>query len=150
MSSSSPRLLFVARAVLFIGCCLVATLMLGPFQGAEKLFGLRDKQAHALAFFAFVSVCFVAFPRMRRTDLALAAVALGAASEIAQAVVGRDAGAGDVIADAVGVLMALAPTYIEGLRAAARGEAPRYSRRQSDRRARQALARAGLAPRVRS
>jgi hypothetical protein len=90
--------------------------MLGPFQGAERHFGLNDFAAHALAFYGLACLCFLAGPRLRRNDLALALVALGAAAEVAQGVVGRDASVHDVLADSLGVLAAWTPSRIETLR----------------------------------
>ena len=73
-----------ARAVLVVGALTAAVLMLGPWPGLEQVFGLSDKAAHAMAFGGLVAVSFLAFPRMRRNDLAIAAVLLGASVEVAQ------------------------------------------------------------------
>ena len=102
----------------------MAVVLLGPFQGAERALMLSDKQAHGLAFFVFTFVSFVAAPRIRRGDLALTALALAASSEIAQAVVGCDGNAADFLADAIGIALAVAPSYVGVLRRAARGERP--------------------------
>jgi hypothetical protein len=128
----SPRtVLIAARSLLAIGSAFVAAILLGPFLGAERLLGLEDKQAHAIAFFVFTALSMVAAPKVRRLEMALAAISLAAASEIAQAVVGRDASLGDVLADAAGVLLAVAPTYVTDFRLAARGVA-RPRRRSGD------------------
>lgn len=106
-----------ARIFIGLGSCCVAALMLLPaFQGAEKGFGLTDKQAHAAAFYVFTLTAFLALPRMRRTDIALAALGLGAAAEVAQLVTGRSGSVMDLSADAVGICLAWAPTQIEHLR----------------------------------
>jgi hypothetical protein len=105
-----------ARGVLCAGAATVCVLMLGPFQGAERYFGLNDVAAHAVAFYALACLCFMAGPRLRRNDLALMLVGLGAAAEVAQAVVGRDASVHDVLADSLGVLAAWTPSQIETLR----------------------------------
>ncbi|MBO9708455.1 MAG: VanZ family protein [Caulobacter sp.] len=110
-----------ARAVLIAGALAAAVLMLGPYQGLEQVFGLTDKTAHALAFGGLLAVSFVAFPRMRRNDLAVAAVLLGASVEIAQIFdPGRSASFGDLAADTVGVAIVHLCAHIEGLRAMAR------------------------------
>jgi len=110
-----------ARAVMAVGSLCAAALMLLPmFQGAEEHLGLTDKQAHALAFYIFTLCAFMALPRMRRSDLALAALGLGAAAEVAQLATGRSASFLDLSADAVGIFFAWAPSQIEQLRTMAR------------------------------
>ncbi|WP_426013881.1 VanZ family protein [Caulobacter sp. DWR2-3-1b2] len=110
-----------ARAVLVAGAVSAAILMLGPYQGLEHVFGLSDKVAHALAFGALLAVSFIAFPRMRRRDLAIAAVMLGASVEVAQLFTpGRSASFGDLAADTIGVCVIHFASQIEGLRALAR------------------------------
>jgi hypothetical protein len=96
----------LARCVLAFGSLFVAVVLLGPFQGAERNLMLTDKQAHGLAFFIFTLVSFAAAPRIRRGDLVLTALGLAAASEIAQALVGRDGNIADFKADGIGILVA--------------------------------------------
>ncbi len=110
-----------ARAVLVAGALTAAVLMLGPWPGLEQVFGLSDKAAHALAFGGLVAIAFVAFPRMRRNDLALAAVFLGASVELAQLFTAdRSSSFGDLFADAVGVGVVHLASHIEALRSQAR------------------------------
>ncbi|CAN5180654.1 VanZ family protein [soil metagenome] len=110
-----------ARAVLVAGAVSVAVLTLGPYQGLEQVFGLSDKTAHAIAFGALLAVSFIAFPRMRRGDLAIAAVMLGASIELAQLFApDRSASLGDLAADAIGVGVIHFASQIENLRALAR------------------------------
>jgi VanZ family protein len=110
-----------ARALLVLGGLFAAVLMLVPaLRGAETALGLNDKQAHAAAFYIFCLAAFLAAPRMRRNDIALAALALGAGAEVAQLVTGRSASFGDLMADAVGIGLAWAPAQIEQLRRLAR------------------------------
>lgn len=110
-----------ARAVLVVGALTAAVLMLGPWPGLEQVFGLSDKAAHALAFGGLVAVSFLAFPRMRRNDLAIAAIMLGASVEVAQLFTAdRSASIGDLAADTVGVAVVYLASHIEGLRAMAR------------------------------
>ena len=111
----------LARAALVLGSATAAFLMLGPFQGAERLLLLSDKQAHAIAFFTLTSLSFLAAPRMRKMDLAFGALALGAAVEVAQLLVGRSGSVLDLSADAVGVFMAWAPAHFESIRRRSRG-----------------------------
>lgn len=110
-----------ARAVLVVGALTAAVLMLGPWPGLEQVFGLSDKSAHAIAFGALVAVSFLAFPRMRRNDLAIAAVMLGASVEVAQLFTAdRSASIGDLLADTAGVSIVYLASHIENLRALAR------------------------------
>lgn len=110
-----------SRAVLIAGALTAAVLMLGPWPGLEQVFGLSDKAAHAIAFGGLVAVSFVAFPRMRRNDLALAAVMLGASVEVAQLFTAdRSASLADLGADALGVGVVYLSSQIEGLRKLAR------------------------------
>jgi VanZ family protein len=110
-----------ARAVLVVGALTVAVLMLGPWPGLEQVFGLSDKAAHAIAFGGLVAVSFLAFPRMRRNDLALAAVLLGASVEVAQLFTADRSGTiSDLLADTAGVGVVYLASHIENLRALAR------------------------------
>ena len=110
-----------ARAVLVIGALTAATLMLGPWPGLEQVFGLSDKAAHAIAFGGLVAISFLAFPRMRRNDLAMAAILLGASVEVAQLFTADRSGSfGDLFADTAGVAIVHLCSQIESLRAQAR------------------------------
>ena len=109
-----------ARAVLLVGCLTVAVLTLGPFQGLEQVFGLNDKAAHAIAFGGLLAISFLAFPRMRRNDLAIAALVLGAAVEVAQLFDHRSASVLDWLADAAGILAVHGASMIETVRKMAR------------------------------
>lgn len=110
-----------ARAVLVSGAVTASVLMLGPWPGLEHVFGLSDKAAHAIAFGSLLAVSFLAFPRMRRNDLALAAVLLGASVEVAQLFTAdRSASFADLFADGVGVSVTYFISHIEALRALAR------------------------------
>lgn len=109
-----------ARVALAVGSLTVAVLALGPFQGAERYFGLNDKAAHALAFGGLLAVSFLAFPRMRRNDLAIAALVLGAGVEVAQLFGHRSASVLDWLADAAGVAVVYGAGMIETVRKMAR------------------------------
>lgn len=111
------RLSRVCAAVCGLG---LAGLMLGPFQGLEQAFGLSDTAAHAIAFFAATTGLFLVAPKWRRGDIALAAVGFGVAIELLQGLTGRSMSISDVLADIVGVIVALVPGTIERLRWMAR------------------------------
>lgn len=109
-----------ARFTLLTGALAVVVLTLGPFQGAESHFGLTDKEAHAIAFGGLLAVSFLAFPKMRRNDLMIAALVLGAAIEVAQVIAGRDGNVADWLADAAGILTVYGASMIETVRKMAR------------------------------
>ena len=99
---------------------LLAFLMLGPFQGLERAFGLSDKAAHAIAFFAATTGLFLIAPGWRRSDIALGAAGFGVAIEALQGLTGRSMSATDVLADLLGIGVALIPGLIEQVRWMAR------------------------------
>lgn len=109
-----------ARLTLLLGALTVTVLTLGPFQGAESHFGLTDKEAHAIAFGGLLAVSFLAFPRMRRNDLTIAALVLGGAIEVAQIIAHRDGNIPDWLADATGILIVYGAGMIETVRKMAR------------------------------
>lgn len=114
------RIILVLRAVTGLSVCAVLILTLGPFQGLEARIGLSDKAAHALAFYILTLLLFSIAPRRRRTDLALAALALGILIELSQGLTGRSLSILDFLADALGVAAATAPAWIERFRHSAR------------------------------
>lgn len=114
------HLVAAARFTLLTGALAVVVLTLGPFQGAEGHFGLTDKEAHAIAFGGLLAVSFLAFPRMRRNDLMIAALVLGAAIEVAQIIAHRDGNVADWLADAAGILTVYGASMIETVRKMAR------------------------------
>ncbi len=131
-----------ARLALLVGSLTVAVLTLGPFQGAESHFGLTDKEAHAIAFGGLLAVSFLAFPRMRRNDLVIAALVMGAAVEVAQTFSGRDGDILDWLADAFGIGVIYGAGMIETVRKMAReqghltfGQIIKLDRRRRQRRA---------------
>ena len=106
----------LARIALALGGLVCAIGMVGPFQGVEKALIPWDKAAHFVAFYGVTLLMFSAFPGRRRIDLFFLAVLAGSGIEIAQAMTGRDAELGDVLADALGAMAVLAPVYLEFLR----------------------------------
>jgi VanZ family protein len=98
----------------------MAVLMLGPFQGLEHVFGLGDKPAHAIAFFCMTNGLFAVAPGFRRGDIALSVLLVGVLSEVLQALTGRSMSVTDLMADTVGIVVALIPGWIERLRYLAR------------------------------
>lgn len=113
-------------------CCLaltMAVLMFGPFQGLEGELGLTDKAAHGTAFYLLTVGMFACFPRNRRTDLGLIVIAIGAGTEVIQAMVGRDGNLPDFAADSVGILAAMLPATVERMRISMRQSGRSSSKR---------------------
>ena len=138
-----PWITVTAQAALACGVLVGGVLMLGPFQGAERHLMLSDKEAHAIAFFLFTLLAVLAAPQLRKNDIAVVALALAAASEVAQGMVGRSAALSDLLADAVGIFAVWAPmqaadfrlSIIRRLRSADAGDPHlNYGRRAGDRR----------------
>lgn len=124
----------LARTVLVAAAVALATMMVGPFQGLELALVPWDKAAHFLAFYGLTLLLYLSFPRARRLDLTLYAAFAGSLVEALQGAAGRDAGLGDVLANAAGAFAALTPMYVERLRTLSRGgAAPERRRRAADR-----------------
>lgn len=82
-------------------------LMLAPGGTIESDRLIWDKAAHFIAFGLILWSFGVLFRRIPRPLAALLAIALGAAVEVIQGVIGRDSSWGDLLADALGVATAL-------------------------------------------
>lgn len=106
----------IMQCLCIVGVVALQVLMLGPFQGAEQIFGLNDIMAHAIAFYVLSLGLFVCLPRWRRTDLSIVAMGIGVAVEILQGATGRSASMFDLLADGAGVLAATLPGMVERLR----------------------------------
>ncbi len=132
MSRESKTLLFV-RIGLGLVLTVVTIVALGPFQGLETSFGLTDKEAHFATFYGLTFMALAAMPRIRKWDIAVAAIGFGGLIEVMQTLTGRDGEILDWVADSFGIIMAVAPMYSEGFRMWARGETRRPRRRRSDR-----------------
>lgn len=99
----TPLLRLTAVAILSVSL----TLMIGPFGGVEAGSGIWDKAAHFVVFGLILWSFGVLFRRLPRLLAAVLAVVLGAAVEVVQGLVGRDASWGDLLADALGIAVAL-------------------------------------------
>ncbi|GLS01813.1 hypothetical protein GCM10007859_18290 [Brevundimonas denitrificans] len=93
-----------------VGAALLLILMgllLAPGGTVESEELIWDKAAHFIAFGLILWSLGVLFRRLPRTWAALLAIALGAAVEVVQGYIGRDSSWGDLLADALGVGVAL-------------------------------------------
>lgn len=97
-------LLRVIGAVVLL---VLMALMLSPGETIEAERLIWDKAAHFIAFGLILWSFGVLFRRMLRAWAVLLAVGLGAAVEVVQGYIGRDANWGDLLADTLGVATAL-------------------------------------------
>lgn len=88
----------------------------GPFRYRDLGLPFPDTVAHALLFYGLTLAATAALPRSRAAEIALSMVGVGVASELAQALVGREMSLHDLAGDSVGVLFAYAPVAIGRLR----------------------------------
>lgn len=108
---------FVARFILAAAAVVCGVGMITPsLQGVEKSFVPADKAAHFIAFYGLTALMMAAFPKNRRLEIALAAVLLGGAIEVAQMVTRRGVSLGDLAADAAGAFAVWAPMWLQSLR----------------------------------
>ena len=103
------------RAGLLAGLAAVAALT-GPFHYADLRLPFPDTVAHALLAYGLTVLAFAAFPRSRSADVVRIAFGLAIASEMAQALVGREMSLHDVLGDSAGIAVAYAPVAIGRLR----------------------------------
>lgn len=93
------------------GAAVLAVLMyllLGPAQPAETSGLVWDKAAHFVGFGLVLWSLAVMMRRLPRIWAVVAALAIGAAVEVIQGQIGRDASVWDFVADTLGILTALA------------------------------------------
>jgi hypothetical protein len=109
---------FRFAAVLAAAAAVVA--LTGPFRYRDLGLPFPDTVAHALLFYGLTLAATAALPRSRAAEIALAMVGIGGASELTQALVGREMSLHDLAGDSMGVLAAYAPVAIGRLRELAR------------------------------
>ena len=98
---------YLMRLIAGVLLVVIVGAIVGPFQNVEAATNIWDKAAHFVAFGLVLWSIGVLFRRLPRKLAALSALALGAAVEIVQGMVGRDASWGDLLADGLGILLAL-------------------------------------------
>ena len=118
--------LICARVAFASISAIAATLMLAkPLQGLEQVFGLGDKAAHTIVFYALTVGLYVTLPERRRGDLTLFAITAALAIELLQGLTGRSVSLSDFFAGAIGSTAAWVPGAAEEIRRKLRGEADR-------------------------
>ncbi|MBX7247614.1 MAG: hypothetical protein K1X35_01020 [Caulobacteraceae bacterium] len=102
------------RAFFWLACAVGLGLALTPNLGPELPPGPYDKIEHFIGFYALAVSGLLAYPDHPRRWLFAGLLTFGGAIEILQMIpaLHRDAEWGDLAADAIGVGMALLPTFI--------------------------------------
>lgn len=120
MPLTPHKLMTMLRAgAVIAGVCAVAALS-WPMRYEDLHLPFPDTVAHAMLFYALTLVATAALPRSRAFDVALAFVGLGAASELAQSLIGREMSFHDLFGDLAGIGAAYAPVAVARLRELAR------------------------------
>lgn len=99
-----------------VAAMAAAFALTGPFHYSDLGLPFPDTVAHGLLFYALTLILLTCLPRSRTAELALAMAAIGGASEVAQAMVGREMSFHDFAGDCAGVLAAYAPVAVGRLR----------------------------------
>ena len=108
------------RRLAAAGALVAAALLAGPFHYADFHLPFPDTAAHGLLFYTLTVLAFGALPRLRSAEVAVGVLAIGALSELVQAVVGREMSLHDLIGDSIGVVAAYVPVAVQRLRELAR------------------------------
>lgn len=103
-------------------CAGVAAIgaLAGPFKYEDLGLPFPDTVAHAVLFYGVTLAMLAALPRSRASEVAMVALLLGAMSEFAQGLLGRQMSLLDFGGDSLGVAVAYAPVAITRLRELAR------------------------------
>ena len=109
----TPHRLLTALRVAGVLAGLAAVIALtGPFRYDQLGLPFPDTVAHGLLFYGLGALMLSALPRSRTSDLAWTLAGLGVASEMAQALVGREMSLYDFAGDLVGATLVILPVYI--------------------------------------
>jgi hypothetical protein len=136
-----------ARGGLIVGVSITALLTSGLMRGVD--FGLGQTPAHAIGFGGLLALAYLACPRLRRNDIALALVLIAGGVEAVQPGAGRASIMQAWAADAAGLAIIHFAGQIENVRRLAR-RAPYQTfqdiRRHDRRRRRRQLSSRSQAP----
>lgn len=116
MSLTPHKLMMLLRAGAVLAGLAALVALSAPLRYSDLNLPFPDTVAHAMLFYGLTLVATGALPRSRALDVALAFIGLGAASEVAQSMVGREMSFHDVFGDATGVAAAYAPVALARLR----------------------------------
>lgn len=139
----TPHKLLTALRVAGVGAGFAALIALtGPFRYDQLGLPFPDTVAHVLLFYGLGVLMLSGLPRSRTADLACTLLGLGVASEMAQALVGREMSLYDFVGDVIGVSLVMLPVYVGRFRDLVRthphatfGDLRRLDRRQAGSRA---------------
>jgi len=116
MSLTPYSVMVGLRRLAVLGAVGATVSLTGPFRYGDLNLPFSDSVAHALLFYALTLMAFSAFPRARSAEVAVAVLMVGALSEVAQAVVGREMSLHDLVGDGVGIIIAYVPVTVQRLR----------------------------------
>jgi hypothetical protein len=113
----TPHLLMTTlrRAGAF-GAIAAVVALLAPIHYSDLHLPFPDTVAHATLAYGLMMLSLGAFPRLRSSDIALAALGLAVASEFAQSLVGREMSLHDIFGDSLGIAAAYGPVAMGRLR----------------------------------
>jgi hypothetical protein len=113
----TPHVLMTAlRRAGALGAVAAVVALLAPIHYSDLHLPFPDTIAHALLAYSLMMLSLGAFPRLRSSDIALAAFGLAVASEFAQSLVGREMSLHDIFGDSLGIAVAYGPVVIGRLR----------------------------------
>lgn len=112
MRLTPHRLMIAMRAAGgIIGLAALAALT-GPFRYDQLGLPFPDTVAHGLLFYGLGVLMLGTLPRSRTSDIARSLIGFGIASEMAQALVGREMSLRDFAGDLAGVGLVVLPVYL--------------------------------------
>jgi hypothetical protein len=117
---TNRRLSLLARACLFGAMAIIAAVTLGPQIPYQSVWLENAGALHAVFYYGLASLCFLAFPSIRRNDMAGLLVLFAGVMEVAQGAVGRGMHFQSLSLAALGVYAVILPGLIEQLRSLAR------------------------------
>lgn len=120
MPLTPHKLIQILRLGAVLAGLAAVVALTGPFRYDDLHLPFPDTVAHALLFYGLTLAATGALPRSRAFDVALVFLGLGAASELAQSLVGREMSFNDLFGDTAGVALAYAPIALGRLRELAR------------------------------
>lgn len=116
MEFTLNQILKVLRALGACAAVATAVALTGPFKYEDLGLPFPDFVAHGLVFYGLAAIMLATLPRSRTLELALALVGVGAASEVVQAMVGRQMSFHDFAGDMAGVAAAMTPVLLTRFR----------------------------------
>jgi len=122
MTLMPSNIVTFARAALFVLTPGVAVLCLAPGQPLQAL-PISESAAQAALFYGITATAFVAFPRLRRSDMAATALVLAGVIELIQLASGQAASLRDWLSAGIGISALYVPSLVEQMRHMARKHA---------------------------